>query len=63
MSKVSYEVSNYIIRLNEIIRELEAIERELPSAMEGVKTSKLCRELRRSADRYKKVRDALYRID
>lgn len=63
MSKVSREASEYISRLNEIIRELESIECELPSALEGVKTDRLCRELRRSANRYKEVRNALYRIE
>lgn len=62
MSKVSDEVSEYIRRLNAIIRELESIANELPSALEGVKTDKLCRELRQSAARYKEVRNALYQI-
>lgn len=63
MSKVSYEASQYIYRLNEIIKELESIEGKIPSALEGVKTSKICRELHQSAEKYKKVRNALYRID
>ena len=62
MAGVPYEVQECMQLINEISRELDAIEAELPSAAEGVKTDRLRRELRESAARYRSVAGTLYRI-
>ena len=62
MAGVPYEVQECIQLINEVSRELDAIEAELPSAAKGVKTDRLWRELRECASRYRSVAGTLYRI-
>ena len=62
MASAGARASNDIQRINQIINELESILSGLPKAMEGVKTTKLEREIKDTISRYKKVRSALSRI-
>lgn len=62
MAGPAARASNDIRKITQIIDELETIQRELPGAMSGVKTTKLERDLRNTISRYKEVRSALYRI-
>ncbi|MBM6801341.1 hypothetical protein H6B07_01450 [Mediterraneibacter glycyrrhizinilyticus] len=62
MAGVPYEVQECIQLINEISRELDAVEAELPLAAEGVKCDRLRRELRECSSRYRAVGDVLYRI-
>ena len=62
MAGAGARASSDIHKINQMISELESILSGLPKAMEGVKTTKLEREIKDTISRYKKVRSALRRI-
>lgn len=62
MSNTAADAAYYIKKINELIAILESVEAELPDALKGVNTRRMCRELNKSIEKYKKISQVLYQL-
>ena len=56
------EINSCIIELNSIIRQLHSVSNDITQNISGMNTKKYTRSLEKSADKYQKAVNKLYKI-